>query len=114
MCVCVWVQGNEVSSGSARPVSVGEVVDNGRVLTISSLTETLLGNYSCTATNIRGTDARIVPVFGPPPPPFGVPEVDRNGNQFTISWSRPSSPNVIITGYKVNLYMLVQYSFLDT
>ncbi len=85
-----------MSSDSTHPVSVGEVVDNGHVLTISSLTETLQGYYSCTATNIRGTD---VTVFGPPPPPLGVPEVDRDGDQFTISWSRPSSSNVIITGY---------------
>lgn len=94
-------------SDSARPVSVGEIESNGRVLTISSLMESLLGNYSCIATNVRGTDSHVVSVFGPPPPPFGIPEVDREGSQFTISWLRPDSPNVIITGYKVNLYMLV-------
>ena len=78
---------------------------NGRVLVITSLTEALLGSYSCNATNERGSDVSVLPVIGPPPPPAGIPDVSRKGSQFTISWLRPTSSDAVITGYKVNLYL---------
>ena len=91
--------------GSGSAVSVGEITNNGRVLTISPLTESLLGNYTCTATNIRGSESKTLSVFGPPPPPLRIRDIDRNGNEATIRWLRPDSPDVVITAYKVSLYL---------
>ncbi len=106
VCMCT-LQGNMVRMTTTGSVSVGQLLANGRDLIISSLSQGLLGDYSCTASNARGTSILVVSVFGPPPAPTGIPMVETDGSQFTIHWSRPSSPDTVITGYQITIYKSV-------
>ena len=90
------MQDRVVPSLSSGPVYITDF-DNGSVLlTITSLTESLTGVYTCTATNDRDTDMATVTVFGPPPAPTDI--IIRSGNN--VTWKRPTT-DIEITGYTI-------------
>ena len=78
---------------------------NGTILlTINPLRPTLIGSYTCNATNIRATSVGITTVYGPPPPPtVSKSNVKVDGSAVTVTLGK-SIPNAVITHYVLSLY----------
>lgn len=97
------MQGIVVPQQNSGAIFATDIGNGSLQLTITSLDSTLVGTYTCLATNSRGTHNKTVEVFGPPPPPTTNPRVEVVNGDVIVTWTQPTT-DIIITEYGVTIY----------